>query len=523
MDAFLISLLEHYQMTLEDLRSRKLPGSFQNLAAPDGDDKFELVIQRLRQASEKKEKTVIYGDYDVDGLTSTCILKRALDELGLNPGYFIPSRYREGYGIVKERVHDFKKKGYQLIITVDNGITANEAVSEAIALGMDVVIIDHHELPSVLPETPYIFHQLLSRFIPYNCSAASLCFFVANRLLGRMDEYLATLAGIAVFSDVMPLVGNNLELAKLSLSFLKKYQYRNLLSLILNKSDEISYDDLSFQVIPALNSPGRIESDVMATNKACALLIQKDDPDRIRLLSTYILSVNEKRKKLVKETKIQDDGLFESSHSFSAKEDGPSGLCGLVANRLLREKKKCILILSADECNPDRLVGSIRAPAGYDFTQFLKKNEKYFIASGGHPQACGITILKKDYFQVVLLFSTEAERQALFVKEGRDESIPISLADLNGRNYQTFQSFLPFGEGHPSPRFEITVDKKDVLLSASGRASFVYNKDRTAKITYFGIPDVLKDREGTITFLGDFRKEVFQGKVSYVLLSNVSK
>ena len=182
------------------------------------------MIARLDRALKNKEKMVIYGDYDVDGLTSTAIMVMGLSACGLQPGFFIPSRYHEGYGLHAERIRQFQEKGYHLIITVDNGISCHEQIALAKFFGMEVVVIDHHSCPATLPDTPYIFHQLHSSFLDYNCSAASLSYFVVSRLMHRDDPYLATLAGIAVFSDVMPLIGNNLELAKLSLQFLQQYR-----------------------------------------------------------------------------------------------------------------------------------------------------------------------------------------------------------------------------------------------------------------------------------------------------------
>lgn len=522
MKTILTKLLEHYRISLEDLRERNLPGSFIHLEDPFSDDRFNDVISRIKKAVDEKEKTVIYGDYDVDGLTSTCIMKKTLDKLGLNPGYFIPSRYKEGYGLVKERVRDFKNKGYSLIITVDNGISAFEAIEEAYKLGMEVVIIDHHEIPEKKVLTEHIFHQNISKFISYNCSAASLCLFVSSKLLGYYDEYLATLAGIAVFSDVMPLVGNNLELVKIALSNLKKKLYPNICSLIPYKNSPICYDDINFYIIPSLNSVGRVENDVMATNKACKLLVE-DDEKEIQRLAKYVFDINLKRKELIKSAVIDEKLSFDSTHSYSGIIQTSSGLAGLFANKLLREKDKAIMLFALDEKNPECLVGSIRAKKGYDLISFLEKNKKYFIHSGGHKQACGVTILKKDYFQIAILFSTEIEKQALFIKDDDEDDIEIQLSDLNKENYDIYQSFYPFGEGFQACKFKITVAKNDVKVAPSNKVSYVLSKDRTSKVTYFGVPKQLAEEKDMITFIGDFKKEEFNSQISYCLLAGESK
>ena len=236
--SFLSQLLEYYHLTANDLGKRKMPGSFASLENPFKNSDFLRVATRLEKAIANGEKTVIYGDYDVDGITATTIMKRVLAESGLNP-----------------RVKEFALKGYKLIITVDNGVSCKDTVALSKQLGMEVVIIDHHELPEELPESEYLFHQTKSGFLPYNCSAASLCFFVSSYLRKKYDAYDAVLAGLAVFSDVMPLVGNNLVMAKIMLSKLEENKYPNLVRLL---NGDISYHSINFTLNPALNAPGRV-------------------------------------------------------------------------------------------------------------------------------------------------------------------------------------------------------------------------------------------------------------------------
>ena len=142
--SFLHQLLEHYRFTLKDLEARKVSGSFVALKRPDGLKDFEDVVSRIKKAVFVKEKVVLYGDYDVDGLAATAILSMALDELGLRHGFFIPSRYVEGYGLSESRVREFHDKGYHFMICLDNGVAQNAACKLAHDLSMEVLVIDHH-------------------------------------------------------------------------------------------------------------------------------------------------------------------------------------------------------------------------------------------------------------------------------------------------------------------------------------------------------------------------------------------
>lgn len=183
---------------------------------------FHLLIDKLKEYIKENKKIVVYGDYDVDGLTSTSILVGTLQIMGVTPGYYIPSRYIDGYGINKTRVDQFIAKGYEVIITVDNGISEVETIDYAKSKGLEVIVIDHHEVTKdVLPNADFIFHQYICNISNYNISAAFLALMVSYGILGEYNEYFITLAGLAVFSDSMPVIHANLTLARLSLYYVK--------------------------------------------------------------------------------------------------------------------------------------------------------------------------------------------------------------------------------------------------------------------------------------------------------------
>ncbi len=514
--SFLSQLLEHYKISVTDLDSRKESGSFLCLKRPDGLSGFEEVVARIRLAIENHEKTVLYGDYDVDGLTSVTILKLALDALGLNPGFFIPSRYVEGYGLSSSRVKEFHQKGYHLIIALDNGITAFESVELAKNLGMDILVIDHHERQEELPKFDGLFHPKESGFLDYNCSAASLSYFVATRLLGRESDYFAFLAGMAVFSDVMPLKGNNLVFSKMMLPLLKKRRFRNI-AYLLGKS-ECEYDDFNFALIPSLNSPGRIKTDSLSTNMACRFLLELKDEEKIKKYASFLIQCNQERKDCVKKFSEERILPLSSEHAFCFQSSAPSGLSGLLANRLLNEKEVPIFVCCQDEKKSDSFVCSFRVPEGFSLLFLFEKARNFFLNLGGHEKACGGTLLKKDYYIVSTLFVSEMARQSMELKK-EENDIEISIEDINPSNYETYCSFMPFGEGFEKPRFSLFFPKEEFHLSPSKKMGFAYNESKTGRILFFEhLDEVASSKEEFIHVKGTFRKSTFQGKDNFEIL-----
>ncbi len=503
--SFLSKLLEYYHLTLKDLDSRKELGSFCCLERPDSES-FRLVCRRILKAVANKEKIVIYGDYDVDGITATAILKYALDKMGNNAGFFIPSRYHEGYGLNEKRVREFSQKGYHLIIAVDNGVSAIDSIKTAKELGMDVLVIDHHQIPETRPDYDLLFHS--SDFLSYNCSAASLCYFVASQLLGTDDQYLAFLAGLAVFSDVMPLVGNNLCFANLMLKSLKENRYLNIMTLL--GDNPISFDSISFVIIPALNAVGRISNDSLSTNQVCRFLLERDDLGRIKKYCTIINSFNEQKKKMLKENNSDSMKMLTSSHAMVVESSLPSGLSGLLCNQLMNQHEKCVCVVRQSELNADEMVCSFRVPEGYSLNGMLKSKAGLFLSFGGHEKACGGTILKSKYYQMATTFISECEKYSLESNTVEKPYVDIVLEDLNTENYDIYSSFMPFGEGFERPEFHVSFEKSMVHVAQSGKVAYAESADKKGRIVLFRdfeqIPSIEED---CVTVSGCLRKTKF--------------
>ena len=518
MNAFLISLLKYFKITLKDLETRVNTRSFVNLKRPYDLSDFQNFISKLIDVKNSGDKLVIYGDYDVDGISATAILKSTFDQIGLKSGFYIPNRYIDGYGLTKTRIDDFKSKEYKYILTVDNGISAIDSIQYANSLGIEVIVVDHHEPSEKIKDvSKFVFHQSLSKFTTYNCSAASLAYFIAAYLLNKDIEYFATLAGLAVFSDVMPMIENNLIFAKLALKFLSQYHFSNL-SYLLNNKYSLNYDDLTFYLIPALNAAGRISNDVLSTNNVCRFLLSFS-PDKVTSLGDRILAFNEKRKNIVSQLKKEDNKCFSTSHAQAFIIDGSlSGISGLLANRYMRDAKMPTLVLMPNEKNQETYVGSIRSFKPYSLTKFISQNRNSFIDIGGHELASGFTIYKNKSFQIITSFLSDMEKYYLLNPDYDEEYIDITLNDLNTENFQIYSKFMPFGNCFEKPKFKIEVSKDDLIISKNKKAVFAYSSDKTGKLVYFGDPSFLDSVPGdSVSFIGTLEEEYFNKNITICL------
>ena len=186
-------------------------------------EEADMTLERIHEAIENEEKICIYGDYDCDGILATTILVQAFKELGVQVGYHIPNRFDDGYGLNIERVEQMAKRGYSLIITVDNGVKAFEAVERANELGIDVIITDHHQFDADLPDACTFIHTKLSPDYPFKeISGGFVAYKLASALLQKQDKYLYCLAAITTISDMMPLLDENRSLVKKALTFMNE-------------------------------------------------------------------------------------------------------------------------------------------------------------------------------------------------------------------------------------------------------------------------------------------------------------
>lgn len=441
-------LLQHYQLNEDEFKILSRPVEEITLYDVNKIPDIEKIKDRIHQAIKRKEKIIVYGDYDCDGICSTSIVVKTFNELNYPISYYIPSRYLDGYGLNVKNVEKIAEKGFKLIITVDNGIAANDAIDKANELGIDVIVIDHHELPLEMVKAYAIIHPTISNISPIIGSGGYMSLFFSRAMLGRYDDYLVTLAGLSTVSDLMELKDYNRDVTRLALANLEKNHYYALSLLQDNKL--INEKTFSLEIAPKINAVGRIKED----NSANRLVdfLTSENHESIDEIADWIKQINEERKSLAKEA-VANLASLKFEDGICLKTDLKEGLIGLIANRLLNEYKIPTVVFTHDSANPEIIKGSIRSKEGFNVTKAFDSLNKYLVSGGGHALAGGLAIKDSDYESFKRDFLSLCKKYK--IQEENKDYIEISCYDINRENYHIIQKFAPFGMGYEEPSFLI--------------------------------------------------------------------
>lgn len=444
------------------------------LALKDSDK----ACKRIAEALDKQEKIFIHGDYDVDGLSSTALLASFLRGLGAEVETFIPHRLDDGYGLNEGGIEAALNAKTDLLITVDCGIRSAAEVEELSALGIDVIITDHHEPGSELPEAcavidpkraddPYPFKDLAGAGVAYML-VLDLCSWLR---LGEADLSEAeALAMLGTVADVMPLLGLNRSLVLKGLAALKQGALPGI-SLMLAEADkkleDLRVKDLAFVICPRLNAAGR-----MGDAGPAYRILESRDPEEMHDLALKLGKINQQRRDSEHEAMAEIDAMIEKHPEelampillFRGRDIHP-GVLGIVAARI-REKyrKPAIVFTPAGDVSPEDgtllLKGSGRTEGDFDLLACLEEAKPALESYGGHVAACGLTI-REDRFEEAkaLLITAAAEQQFLL-----NEKIPAQHVDyvsyydsicsagvLNMDEYEALSQLEPFGSGNEEP------------------------------------------------------------------------
>ena len=261
---------------------------------------MEKAVDRIQEAIIAGDQITIYGDYDADGLTSTSIMYETLDQIGANVNYYIPDRFKDGYGPNQAAFDRLIAAGTKLFVTVDNGVAGNAVINQVQEQGIDVVVTDHHELPTELPHAYAIVHPRHPEgSYPFGgLSGAGVAFKVATALLEEVPEELLDLAAIGTVADLVSLTGENRTLVTLGLKVLQQTTRPGLAALIQEAGlipDKLTETNIGFGIAPRLNALGRLQS----AQSGVELLTTLDD-ERATALAKQVNQLNEKRQGLVK-------------------------------------------------------------------------------------------------------------------------------------------------------------------------------------------------------------------------------
>ncbi len=420
---------------------------------------MEKTADRLIQAINNKEKTIIYGDYDVDGITSITVLKKFLNERGLEVDYYIPNRIKEGYGLNKEAIQEIAKKGYKLMITVDCGISGIEEVDLANSLGIKTIITDHHEQLEELPKAYSIINpKRKDDTYPFRWLAGVGVVFkliqaISIKLSLDEKEYLKYLdiVCIGTISDIVPLIDENRVIAKLGLMLVKVTKNIGLRELIR----EIGYKNIdssmvSFGIAPRINASGR-----MGKQEEALKLFLTDDQEIAKQitkrLNQYNLERQEKEKKIFEQAmeKLSIQNLEELNSIVLAGEDWHHGVIGIVASRITEKffKPTILICIEGEEGK-----GSGRSIPGFDLHEALVESSKHLKKYGGHEMAVGLSLEKNKIEEFKECFEQIAkEKNVNQIRPVINIDCEITKKDLNKYTIEQIQLLEPFGEKNKQP------------------------------------------------------------------------
>lgn len=455
------------------------------------------VVERIHQARAQKEKVLVCGDYDADGICATAIMVDALRMFGITCGFYIPDRLKEGYGLREKTVDMAKERGYSLLITVDNGVRAFEALKRAKRLGIDVIVTDHHHLDESQPLSCYsLLHPSLMGPAFSGLCGAGLAMEVSSAL-ETLNERQIVYAGIASIGDVMKMSGETRSIVKLCIRLLNAQKARSI-QLLANDSSVWDETKVAFQIVPKLNVTGRL-SDRANANNTVRYLLSENGNDLVSL-SKQISTLNDMRKAMssqmyevaLNKADHQSDFIIISDDSFH------EGLVGLVAGKLCDELQRPCMVLAS---KGDMLRGSIRSCNGVDLTDFfdgLKCLNEY----GGHAQAAGISFARKDLSKVKL-YVQQKMQQTVLQEPQEDVYIPVDEGMLTLEQVDSLKRIRPFGNGFEEPLFCI----EDLMIAEtrtlSGDKHMKWTSRSGMELLYFNVSSKMQDlKEGGFRSFG---------------------
>ncbi len=421
---------------------------------------MEKAINRIISAIQNKEKILIYGDYDVDGITSTTVLKKFLEERGANPEYHIPNRLKEGYGLNKQAIEEIAKRGTQLMITVDCGISAIEETEFAKSLGIETIITDHHEPGDILPNAYAIIDaKIKTNKYPFNqLAGVGVVFKVIQAIsikLGLEEkEYLKylDLVCLGTISDIVPLIDENRVIAKLGLKLVNVTKNLGLKTLLISSGYKIADSNtISFGIAPRINACGRMGF----AEQALQLLLSNENEQVIELarkLNEYNKERQEKEKEIFEEAIKQIDKVEERNPAIILAGIGwHHGVTGIVSSKITEIYFKPSILIGFEG---EEGKGSGRSIPGIDLHEAILKCNNKLERFGGHEMAIGLSIERKNFESFKKELNEYLRKKDINqIKQIIMIDAIANLKDISLKTVEELKLLEPFGEVNRMPIF----------------------------------------------------------------------
>ena len=465
MSPILTLLLIRRGITTESAAKRFFRPQLADLINPFLMKDMDIAVDRLNDAMGRKERILVYGDYDVDGCTAVALVYKFLLQFYSNIEYYIPDRYDEGYGVSKKGIDYAKEQGVKLIIILDCGIKAIDEIAYAKEQGIDFIICDHHVPDEKLPDAvailnpkreddPYPFKDLCGCGVGFKFMQA----FAKNngipfsRLIPLLD-----LCAVSIAADIVPVVDENRILAFHGLKQLNQNPSVGLKAIIdicgLNNR-ELSMSDIIFKIGPRINASGRMENG----RESVDLLVEKDLGMALRM-AKHINEYNEQRKDIDKQMTEEANQIVarleNQKHQSSIvlyDENWKKGVIGIVASRLTEIYFRPTVVLTRDG---DYATGSARSVTGFDIYSAIKSCRHLLVNFGGHTYATGLTLKWDRIKEFRMAFQQYVDDHILPEQTEANLKIDsvIDFKDITKRLHNDLKKFSPFGPGNPKPLF----------------------------------------------------------------------
>ncbi|RAL26616.1 single-stranded-DNA-specific exonuclease RecJ [Thermoflavimicrobium daqui] len=519
-------LLIHRGIDQIDAARRFISPSLNDLYDPFLLDGMRQAVSRIHQALQEQEKILVYGDYDADGVSSTSLMMKLFRTLKANVDFYIPNRFREGYGLNKEALKLAADQGVGLVVTVDTGISAIEEALYAKDLGLDLIITDHHEPPEKLPDAFAIINPKKPNCAyPFPMLAGvGVAFKLATAMLGRVPEEWLDIAALGTIADLVPLVDENRIIASFGLKRMNQRKHVGIAALleVSGIDGDVSAGHVGFSLGPRINASGRLDSAKLAVD-----LMLTEDRDEACMMAEELNTMNRERQQLVEAITVEAIEQVESEperHRYMivvAKEDWNVGVIGIVASRLVEKYYRPVIVLGIDQ-ETNMAKGSARSIAGFDMYQALTQCRDVLDHYGGHTMAAGMGLqvanIRLFHEKMALLaMSWLTEEDYIPITHIADE---LTIEEITVSMIDQLRVLEPYGMGNPTPYFAI----KDAQIARMQRMGVDRNHLRIqlsseqAKLDVVGfrVADLADEiaENARISVLGELKINEWNGKRS---------
>ena len=436
---------------------------------------MQTAVERIFKALEGDEVIMIHGDYDADGICGTAVLMTVLKEICHRGGYtaldenrvrwYLPDREGDGYGMSMSTVEQFGTQDVDLIVTVDCGIANVDEIARAYELGMEVVVVDHHQLPKVCSEKAITIHPLApGEVYPFKkLAAVGVAFKFGSALYAHartngieipdgFEKWLLDLVSIATVTDMVPLIGENRVLETYGLVVLNRTKRVGLLALMDAaglKQGKLTTTDVGFRIGPRINAAGRIAKADVALE-----LLLEEDPRKAEQLAEQLNEINRERQKLTERSMKRALETVNADAPFIAVVDHETriGIAGLVAGKIMNELAKPTVVMTRVG---ERVVGSGRAPSGFHFVEAMDTCRDLMIGGGGHPEACGFKLAEDQVEPWIGAMTQFADKSKEQFSTGKVLEIDaeLELSRVDWELVDHVGKMEPFGMGNQMPVF----------------------------------------------------------------------